>query len=586
MIRLLRRLIVGVLALVGLMSLVMMAALGGGAWWLYKQMHAHTAPAVPSTALLRLSLGGTLSDGRESGVARLLDRGNPTLSGLVEVLDRAAADGRVGGILVDLGQVNPSFASAQEMRSAVERFRASGKRAVAFADTFGEGRSGNTAYYLATGFDEIWMQPSGELGIVGFAMERPFIADLLQTLEITPRFSQRHEFKGGIDTFTERNLSPALKQSLGGVLDSLHGQLVAGVARGRRLAEPAVRQMIEKAPLFADEAKAGGLVDGIGYADEAETALRRAAAPEARFIDFDDYADALPETPAQGPRIAVIRGAGPVVRGGSEDGPTFGAGETLSADDVAKAFRAASSEQGVRGILFRVDSPGGSYVASDTVWRAMREARDNGMPVVVSMGGVAASGGYFVAMGADRIVAQPATLTGSIGVYSGKFVLSGLWDKLGVTWDRLASAPNANADSMNQDFTPEQRARFEAALDRIYADFSGRVAADRKLSPDRLDAVARGRVWTGAQAVEMGLVDALGGMEQAKAELRTLLKLSADAPLALEPYPPPRSSIDRIWDLLGGLESMSLTATRAWTEIKATIGYNGPSLHSPVRVRW
>jgi protease-4 len=256
----------------------------------------------------------------------------------------------------------------------------------------------------------------------------------------------------------------------------------------------------------------------------------------------------------QGDKIALIYGVGPVVRGGDDDGSGLGGSEMLSAQTVAKAFRLAADDPEVRAILFRIDSPGGSYVASDTVWREVKRARGRGKPVVASMGAVAASGGYFVAMAADRIVAEPGTLTGSIGVYAGKFVLDGLWDKLGVHWEQLKSATNAGMDSANHDFTPEQWQRFQSSLDRVYADFTKRVADDRKLSPDRLDAVARGRVWTGRQAVAVGLADQVGGFEDGIAAAKSLAHLAPNAPVKLETFPPERTPLDRVFALLGDLD--------------------------------
>lgn len=557
-----RRFLVGTLAFIGFLALLAGLGVAGTIWWVVRE--ARNAP-VPEKTILRLTVHGNPSEtGGGAGTVRRLLGGQQvtTLRDVVYALERGRTDPRVLGLVADLSDARPSLAAAQELRDAVQRFRDAGKLAVAFADSFGEGgRSGN-AYYVAAAFDQIWIQPSGELGFTGVAIEHPFFADTLKMLGITPRFGQRHEYKGGIDMFVERQLTPAVKRQFQALLDDIADQMVQGVAAGRRLAPEAVRALIDRAPLFADEAKTAGLIDGIGYADEVSALVRRRTDAGARFLGYDSYLSRAGAPHQEGAKIALIYGVGPVVRGGDDDdddGSPFGGADTLSADTVARAFRAAIADKEVRAILFRVDSPGGSYVASDTVWREVKRAREAGKPVVASMGGVAASGGYFVSMAADKIIADPGTLTGSIGVYSGKFVLSGLWDKLGISWDQVKVGANAGMMSANQDFTPEQWQRFNASLDRIYADFAGRVAKDRNLPDGQLDTVARGRVWTGRQAATVGLVDATGGFHDAIALTREVAKLEPDAPVNLEIFPPERSPLDRLLKLLGDLDKTAVS---------------------------
>jgi protease-4 len=561
-----RRFFVGFLAIVGFLALLVVIGIGGLAYWLVVATR-HVSP-VPEKAILRLAVHGNPgeTDGTSSALRRLIGGGEraSTLRELVNALDQATTDRRVLGLVVDLSDASPSLAAAQELRDAVTRLRGAGKPSFAFADSFAEAGRSSQAYYLATGFDQIWLQPSGEVGLTGFALDHPFLADGLKLLGVTPRFGQRQEFKGGIDMFVDTTLSAPLKASLQGLLDDLFAQLIDGVASGRKLAPDAVRALIDRAPLFADEAKQAGLIDAIGYADEASAQLRHKIEGTADFVGLDAYLSDVGPPHQKGDKIALIYGVGPVVRGGDDDGGGLGGGDTLSADTVAKAFRQAAADPDVRAILFRVDSPGGSYVASDTVWREVKRARSAGKPVVASMGGIAASGGYFVSMAADRVIAEPGTLTGSIGVYSGKFVLDGLWDKLGVHWDQLAAGANAGADSFNHDFTPAQWQRFQTSLDRVYADFTNRVADDRKLEPARLDAVARGRVWTGRQAVSLGLADATGGFDDALTAAKALAHLAPDAEIKLETFPPERSPLDRAFKLLGQLDgaasAVALTA--------------------------
>ncbi|MBI3515258.1 MAG: signal peptide peptidase SppA [Proteobacteria bacterium] len=564
-----RRLLVGFLAIIGLLTLVLGLGLGGLVYWLVRD--ARSEHPVPDKAILRLAVHGNPSEtGGAGGTVRRLIGGAQatTLREVVNALEQATADARVLGLVVDLSDARPSLAAAQEMRDAVLRFRTAGKAAFAFADSFSEGGRGSQAFYLASAFEQIWMQPSGELGITGYAVDYPFLADGLKLLGVTPRFGQRHEFKGGIDMFVERQLTPALKSSFERLLGDLFDQTVDGIASGRKLAPDAVRALVDRAPLSADEARQAGLIDAVGYVDEVNALIRRQTDAAARVMALDAYLARVgpPHQDPDGAKIALIYGVGPVVRGSGDDDSPFGGADTLSADVVAKAFRQAVADRDVRAILFRVDSPGGSYVASDTVWREVKRARDAGKPVVASMGAVAASGGYFVSMAADRIIAEPGTLTGSIGVYSGKFVLSGLWDKLGVNWDQVKVGANAGMESANHDFTPEQWQRFQATLDRIYADFARRVGDDRKLAATKLDEVARGRVWTGRQAVAVGLADATGGFNDALAAAKSLAKLAPDTSVKLAVFPPERSPLDRILKLIGDLDRTAV-AVRAMARI-------------------
>jgi len=556
-----RRFLVGLLAVVGFLTLLAGFAIGGLVYWVVREVH-HANP-VPDKAILSLAIHGNPAEtaGASNALRRVIGGGRQTsLRDIVDALDQAAADPRVLGLLVDLSDANPSMATAQELRAAVQRLRAAGKTTFAFADSFAEASRSSQAFYLAAAFDQVWLQPSGEVGITGLALDHPFIADGLKMLGVAPRFSERHEFKGGIDAFVDTHLSAPLKASLQGLLDDLLAQLVDGIATGRKLTPEAVRALIDRAPLFADEAKKAGLIDGVGYRDEVRTLIRSRTDTAARFMTLARYLNQVGAPHQEGAKIALIYGVGPVVRGNSDDDTSGLTGsESLSADAVAQAFRDAVADRDVRAILFRVDSPGGSYVASDTVWREVKRARAAGKPVIASMGAVAASGGYFVSMAADRVIADPGTLTGSIGVFAGKFVLTGLWDKLGVNWDQLTAGANAGADSFNHDFTPEQWQRFNASLDRVYADFAGRVADDRKIPADKLDAVARGRVWTGRQAVQLGLADATGDFDDALDAAKKLANLAPDAPVRLEQFPPERTPLDRLFKLVGDLDTAEIS---------------------------
>jgi len=367
-----------------------------------------------------------------SGLATLFGPPRTTLRELVETIDRAASDASVVGLVARVGSGPSGLARAQEIRGAVERFRARKKFAWAWAETFGEGGNGTNGFYLASAFDQIWLQPSGDLWITGVALETPFFRGTLDKLGVLPQFGQRYEYKNAVNSYTEKEPTPAHREALEKLKDSWYGQLVRGIAAGRKLTEDQVRGAMDRAPVLGTEAVQAGMIDGLAYRDEVVRKALAKAGATADLVSFRRYKARIGVPPGAG-SVALVYGVGEVVRGRSVDSP-FGGSATMGSDSVAAAFRSAVDDSSIRAIVFRVDSPGGSYVASDTIWREVARARERGKPVVVSMGDVAGSGGYFVAIGADKIVAQPGTITGSIGVFAGKFVLAGLFEKLGLSF--------------------------------------------------------------------------------------------------------------------------------------------------------
>ena len=543
--RRLGRLFVAVLAGFGLLFLLLV---GGGIWAAATLQH-RLEPRLPKHMVLTLDLEARLRETQTADpLAALSGERSYVVREVVAALEGAGADERVSALFATIGQGRLSMAAAQEIRDAVTRFRASGKPAVLFAETIGEFGDGTVGYYLASAFSQIWLQPSGEVGLTGFAAEAPFLKGTLDLLGVQPQMAGRKEYKSAIETFTETGYSPAHAESVAALLDAWTGQAVSGIAQGRRLGADKVRALFGKGPFLSAEALSAGLVDKLGYRDQAWAAVGGSARSGSGGIDIADYARHLPR--GEGPRLAVITGIGPIVRG-EADSP-LGGGEAFGAATIAGAFRDAIDDPAVKAILFRIDSPGGSYVASDSVWNEVGRARAAGKPVIASMAGVAASGGYFVAMGADKVVAQPGTITGSIGVFSGKMVLADFWRKLGISWDGLKRGDNADMFSANRPFSPAAWERVNAMLDAIYADFTGKAARGRALSPDQVEAAAKGRVWAGSDALERGLVDRLGGWDAAQAELRAALHLEAASPLDLVDYPRPQKPWQRLAKALSG----------------------------------
>ena len=549
--RALGKFLLGTLAVVGFLFL----ALVGLAWWGFSSLDIEDMMAEraerPDQMVLTLDLRRPFPEGDDAGPLSLLPEAAPLpLSATVRAIDVAAKDPDVRGILAEVGGTQAGIAQVQELRDAVKRFRQSGKPAIVFAETMNEGNDSLDAY-LSSSFDEVWLQPSGGVGPLGFAAEVPFLHNLLQEMGVEPQFAARENHKSAVDSFTRDSMSPYQRESLEEMLGGFWSQFVMDVSADRNLSADAVRQMASRSPLLSGEALESGLVDRLGYRHEVESEVRKRANTQG-MLPFESYARGILEDEASAvPRLALIQASGPISRGSPESGP-FGGGGIYS-DVLSDAIHEAMEDGSIEAIVLRIDSPGGSYVASDTVWNTLRQAREKGMPVVVSMGNVAASGGYFIAMAGDHIVAERGTVTGSIGVISGKFALSDLWRNLDVTWNDVSVGGGQSLMySPNQSFTDEQWVRFEQHLDWIYNDFVSKVADARGMSKQQVRAVAGGRIWTGEAALKNGLVDSLGGMNEAVAEAKILAGISGDTPVTLVPFPKPSSGLDRVLAALGG----------------------------------
>jgi protease-4 len=481
-------------------------------------------------------------------VSAVLTMRRSRLADLLDGLRRARSDQRVKALVTKVGGRPIGLATVQEIRRAVEEFRDAGKLTVAWSETFGEFSAGNVPYYLATAFETIYLQPSGDLGLTGIAMERFFLRGTLDHLGIDFQVAKRHEYKSAAEQLTERSFSGPAREATERLAESVTGQLTDAIAERRRLDPAKVRELIDRGPFLATAAHEAGLVDELGYRDEVYARVRKQAGPDAVLLPlaryqrsraFTERARNLP-SPRQR-HVALIYATGPIRRGRSGRGPLSGG--AMGSDTISAALRAAAADDAARAIVLRVNSPGGSYVASDTIWREVVRARNAGKPVVVSMGDVAASGGYFIAMAADAIVAQPGTVTGSIGVLSGKPVLGELLGRAGVTTDSVTEGAHSDMFNTTRPFTEDEWALVNDWLDHIYADFTGKVAAGRRMSPPRVHELARGRVWTGADALANGLVDELGGLDRAAAIARRRAGLPVAAPLRIYPRNAP---LDRL----------------------------------------
>ncbi len=566
-----RRILVGGLAWIGGLTVVLLLV----GLVASSMLMTHTKP-VPAKTIVEVDLTRHVQEQPSDDlVANLLVGRTSTVRDVVEALQRAATDDRVAALMARVGTTPGGLAQIQEMRDAVLAFRSKGKRAVAYATTFGEFSAGTGAYYLATAFDTIYLQPSGDVGLTGLVAETPFIRGALEKLDVVPRMAHRHEYKNFLNTFIERRYTTPHREATQRVMESQFEQIVQGIAAARGLTPEAVRTVVDRGPFLGAEALQAQLVDHLAYRDEVYTALKTLVGTEAKPLPLSAYLAAAGRPHVSGTTIALIYGVGAVQSGASDHDPLMESA-TMGADTVAAALRSATEHPEVKAILFRVDSPGGSYVASDTIWRETVRAREAGKPVIVSMGDVAGSGGYFVAMAANKIVAQPGTITGSIGVLAGKMLTTGLWDKLGVTWDEVHTSANATLWSSTQDYTPEQWARLQGWLDYIYDDFTTKVAAGRQLSKEQVLAIAKGRIWTGADAKERGLVDALGGFPTALHLIREAIGLPPDSPLHLKLFPERTSRLEALFERVFEEDHAGSDVPEATGLVRRTLRVLGP----------
>jgi len=524
--------ILGALWLIGL-AIVMVAIIG-------------SKGRVPAKTILEANFEQSFPEYTpDTPAAKLMLTERFTLRDVVDSIDRGANDDRVVGMVAKIGAAPMGVAQVQEIRDAVQRFRAHKKFAVAYAETFGEFGPGNGAYYLATAFDQIYLQPSGDVGLTGIILETPFIKGTLSKLGVTFHGGQRYEYKNAFNFFTETKYTGPHKEALTAILNSWFNQMKDGICQARQIAPEKFQAVVDAGPYLGKEAVDAKLVDGVAYRDEVYSKVKSKAGDGAELLYLEKYLQRAGRPHERGKTIALVFGVGDVTRGKSDYDPVQGS-QNMGSDTVASALRAAAEDSSVKAILFRVNSPGGSYVASDTIWREVVRARQARKPVVVSMGNLAGSGGYFVAMAADKIVAQPGTITASIGVLGGKMLTTGLWNKVGLSWDEVHQGASATMFTGTHDYTPAEWARFQAWLDRVYVDFTGKVADGRKLPKEKVLEIAKGRIWSGQDAKNLGLVDQLGGYDTALKLAKKAAGIPESDEVKVVVYPRPKSLLQTL----------------------------------------
>src|SRR5215213_7741213 len=520
-------------------------------------------PDVPQNSVLVLNVEGSLPDytNADELTSRFFGGDTNTLSNLLLQLRKAKADKRVGAVLLDVGMLGGGWAKADEIRDAVADFRKSGKPIYAYME-FG----GDKEYYVATAAERIYVPPIGDLFINGLAAESMHFKGSFDKLGIVWDSYQIEKYKTAPESFTRGDMSEGERETLNSLLDEIFNRYVTQVAEARRKSVEDIRALVDNAPHNAPAALEAGLIDGALYREEVEKELKKRLGykedEKLRKVSMAEYRRVTATSLGlnQGEAIAVIFASGPIEPGHSNDG-SFGGEQTIGSDTVVKALNDARDNKDVKAIVLRVDSPGGVTYPSDLIWKAVEETKKK-KPVVISMGDLAASGGYYISMGANKIVAEPLTLTGSIGVNAYKPVVKGFYDWVGVSSEYVMRGKNSGMFRETEKFTKEEREKFETSMRNFYWNqFLPKVAEGRKFqNVEAVHEIARGRVWTGAQAKEKGLVDEFGGLDRAVEVAKELAKIPADKGVRRIVYPAPRTFLQQLFGGGGEEDAASIKA--------------------------
>jgi protease-4 len=512
-------------------------------------------------------------------VGQVLGREVATVRGFTESLRKASRDPRVRTVLLAPSSLElPYWGKVQELRDAVLDFRKSGKTVVAFLEY-----GGDREYYLASAADQVFLMPTSLLDLTGVATYEIFLRGTLDKLGAYPDFVHIGDYKTAANQYTEKGFTPEHREMTQSLNREMYDQLVKGIAEGRKKTEAEVRAILDRGPLVAKQALEMGLVDELAYEDQLDDRVPDLASDDDRSrIEGLEYQRVRPESVGLRPRsrIAVLYAVGTIASGRSTYDLLNGA--VVGSDTMVAEIRKIRDDDSIKAVVVRIDSPGGSAVASDIIWRELMITREENpsRPIITSMSDLAASGGYYIAVPGEVIVAQPGTLTGSIGVVGGKIVIGGSLEKIGAAGEEVSSGVNAGIYSPFAKFTPAQRSKIEAYMNDFYDGFVRKVAESREATPEKIRAVAGGRVWTGRQAMEHGLVDALGGLDAAVAIAKERADIPADEEVQLVMYPARRSLYDALSQEFGGISGAGLWGVLAGSSERRALA----ALTAPVRL--
>ncbi len=501
-------------------------------------------PTIPKNAILTINFDKKFAESADDRLWGAMDDDAISYFDLIKYLNVAILDDNVKAILAKINTTGLGMAQIQNLQQTIQSFRQQGKKAYIYSSGMGNLGQGTDEYFLATSFDKIFMQPNADLGITGISLEVPFLNGGMHKFGLDAEFYTRHEYKNAAASLTGERISAAHKSQLKYLGKGLFNIMRDGMAQNRGLSPQTIEKLINNAPLTAEQALEHKLIDGVAYYSNVEQQLQQEV--NGKTITLSDYAANFESRPSKAPTIAYLTIEGTIVDGESAD-VDFSGEKTSGADTVVKSLRDIAKNKNVKALLLRINSPGGSYTASNTIWHELeRLKQQRKMPIVVSMGDYAASGGYFVALSGDKIFAEPATITGSIGVLGGKIITEDLWKKLNINWENINFGTNAGILSSNHKFSTTEKKAFNRSLDNIYRDFTTKVSAARNIEITALDKIARGRVWLGQEAASNGLVDEIGTIDSALLTAKKLGGIKPAEKFEILVYPKPKTLAEKI----------------------------------------
>jgi protease-4 len=554
----------GVWLVVALLSVAVFVSAAG---LIFTAVLVGRGPQITGNSVLTLRVSGDLAEVEPGGVIGQFLEAPPTVRSVTEALRKAKVDKRVTGVILRPMGTAALWAKVQEVRDAVNDFRTSGKPIVAYLEQGGE-----QEFYIGAACDKVYLMPTASLDLTGVASYELFLRGTLDKIGAYPDALHIGEFKTASNIYTEKTYTPSHREMAESLNRDLYEQLVKGIAESRHKSEGEVRALIDRGPFLPEEAVRVGLVDDVAYEDELDDKVQLATG-NPKFITDDEYRNVSATSLGlnKGPRIAVLYAVGVISSGQSSEEGT----QVVGSDTIVEQLRKIRADDSIKAIVLRVDSPGGSAIASDVIWREVMLTRAV-KPVIASMSDVAASGGYYIAMPAHQIVAEPATLTGSIGVVMVKFVIDGTLEKIGMNMEQVTSGKYADMYSPVRPFSPEERKKVEEQMLATYEAFVEKAAAGRRTSPERIDTIAQGRVWTGNQAKELGLVDELGGLRRALAVAKSRANIDENAEVELAIYPQRKSIYELVQSPFGTRAGGVLGALIGMQETRAVQALTAP----------
>jgi protease IV len=557
----------GVWLVVALLSVAVIVSAAG---LIFTAVLVGRGPQIVGNSVLMMRVSGDLAEVEPGGVIGQFLEAPPTVRSVIDALRKAKVDTRVTGVILRPTGTAALWAKVQEIRDAITDFRTSGKPIVAYLEQGGE-----QEFYLGSACDKVYLMPTASLDLTGVVSYELFLRGTLDKVGAYPDALHIGEFKTASNIFTEKTYTPSHREMAESLNRDLFEQLVKGIAQSRHKSDAEVRALIDRGPFLPEEAVRVGLVDDVAYEDELDDKVQLATG-KPKFITQSDYRNVSQTSLGlnKGPRIAVLYAVGVISSGESSDEGT----QVVGSDTIVEQLRKIRADESIKAVVLRIDSPGGSAIASDVIWREVMLTRA-AKPVIASMSDVAASGGYYIAMPAHQIVAEPATLTGSIGVVMVKFVVDGTLEKLGVNMEQVTSGKYADMYSPVRPFSPEERKKVEEQMLATYEAFVEKAAAGRETTPERIDTIAQGRVWTGSQAKELGLVDELGGLRRALVLAKSRASIDENAEVELVIYPQRKSIYELVQNPLGTQAGGVLGALIGMREAKAI-----QTLTAPLRI--